>query len=1387
MLSAVNNPSISPEISVATSTAGTTSSSTEQTTAFSNTTTSYENLNENKTIPELQDSKLNIQQEIVQDVDIVPSNSTTATNDNQIGMHATTARINTTTVSDPAGNAIFDITSVTHTMTTKANEPLPAIGQTIPILANTIFDNSELSGRNETDTSTATTISSGSISADNHTTSEYENTATLSQVTATDNISKPTVVAPANQAAFTLDNHESTFNASFPEFNETESAKLNQTETEMLSAVNNPAISPEFNVASSTAGTTSSSTEQTTAFSITTTSYEKLNENQTIPELQDSKLNTQQEIVQEVDIVPSNSTTATNDNQIEIHVTKTRINTTTVSDLAGNATFDKTSVTHTMTTKANEPLPAIGQTIPILANTIFYNSELSGPNGTNTSPATTISSGSKSADNHTTSEYENTTTLSQVTGTDNISKPTVVAPANQAAFLLDNHESTFNTSIPEFNETESAQLNETKTEMLSAVNSPAIPPGITVATSTAGTTSSSTEQTTAFSNTTTSYENLNENKTIPELQDSKLNIQQEIVQDVDIVPSNSTTATYDNQIEIHATTARINTITVSDLAGNATFDITSVTHTMTTKANEPLPAIGQTIPILANTIFDNSDLSGRNETGTSTATTISSGSISADNHTTSEYENTATLSQVTATDNISKPTVVAPANQAALPLDNLESTFKATISEFYETESAKLNETKTEMLSAVSNPSISPEISVATSNAGTTSSSTEQTTAFSNTTTSYENLNENKTIPELQDSKLNIQQEIVQEVDIVPSNSTTATNDNQIGIHATTARINTTTVSDPAGNATFDKTSVTHTMTTKADEQLPAIGQTIPILANTIFDNSELSGQNETDTSTATTISSGSISADNHTTSEYENTATLSQETSTDNISKPTVVAPANQAAFPLDNHESTFSASFPEFNETESAKLNQTKTEMLLAVSNPLISSEITVATSIAGTTSSSTEQTTAFSNRTTSYENLNENQTVPELQDSKLNIQQEIVQDVDIVPSNSTTATNDNQIEIHATTTRINTTTVSDHAGNATSDITSVTHTMTTKANEPLPAIGQTIPILANTIFDNSDLSGRNETGTSTATTISSGSISADNHTTSEYENTATLSQVTATDNISKPTVVAPANQAAFPLDNHESMINATIPEFNETESAKLNETKTEMLSAVNNPSISPEITAATSTAGTTSSSTEQTTAFSNTTTSYENLNENKTIPELQDSKLNIQQEIVQEVDIVPSNSTAATNDNQIEIHATTARINTTTVSDPAGNATFDRTSVTHAMTKKANEPLPAIGQTIPILANTIFDNSELSGQNETDTSTATTISSGSISADNHTTSEYENTATLSQVTSTDNISKSTVVAPANQAAFPLDNHESTFNASFPEFNETESAELN
>ena len=106
-----------------------------------------------------------------------------------------------------------------------------------------------MSGQNETDTSSATTISANSDPADNHTTSAYENTTTLAQVLTTDNISKPTVVAPANQAVILLDNNESGFNATIPEFNETESARLNETKSEMLSAVNSSAISSEISVA----------------------------------------------------------------------------------------------------------------------------------------------------------------------------------------------------------------------------------------------------------------------------------------------------------------------------------------------------------------------------------------------------------------------------------------------------------------------------------------------------------------------------------------------------------------------------------------------------------------------------------------------------------------------------------------------------------------------------------------------------------------------------------------------------------------------------------------------------------------------------------------------------------------------------------------------------------------------------------------------------------------------------------------------------------------------------------------------------------------------------------------------------------------------------------
>ena len=221
----------------------------------------------------------------------------------------------------------------------------------------------------------------------------------------------------------------------------------------------------------------------------------------------------------------------------------------------------------------------------------------------------------------------------------------------------------------------------------------------------------------------------------------------------------------------------------------------------------------------------------------------------------------------------------------------------------------------------------------------------------------------------------------------------------------------------------------------------------------------------------------------------------------------------------------------------------------------------------------------------------------TIPEPQDSKLNIQQENVHDVDIVDSNSTTATNDNHIEIHATTTRIDTTIVTDFAENATLYKTSDNikhHPMTTKAGESLPAIDQSIPINAITDFENSVSASQNETDTISATTISYGSKTADDHSMAAYENTTTFSQVTAINTFSKSYILASSKQAAFPLDNHESAFNATIPEFDEIESARSNETETEMLPVVNNTTISPEISVATLTAGTTSSVFKHETAF-------------------------------------------------------------------------------------------------------------------------------------------------------------------------------------------------
>ena len=445
-------------------------------------------------------------------------------------------------------------------------------------------------------------------------------------------------------------------------------------------------------------------------------------------------------------------------------------------------------------------------------------------------------------------------------------------------------------------------------------------------------------------------------------------------------------------------------------------------------------------------------------------------------------------------------------------------------------------------------------------------------------------------------------------------------------------------------------------MTTKADEPLPAIDQTIPINANTNFDNSGFASQNETDTSSATTISYGSKTASDHTMAAYENTTNLFEVTAPNNKSKSAVVASTDQAAFPLDNHESAFNAAIPEFDETESARSNETETEVLPVVNNTTILPEISVATLTAGITTSVSEHGTLFRNTSLSYKNLNENKTIPEPQDSKLNIQQENVQDIDVVDSNSTTATNDKQIEISATTTRTDVTIVADFAENATDDKTSDQYTMTTKADEQLPAINQSIPINAITDFDNSGSASQNETDTSSATTISYGSKTADDHTAAAYKNPTTFSQVTAPNNISKSTVVASTDQAVYSLDIHESALNATIPEFDETESARSNEAETEMLPVVNNTTITPEISVATLTAGATSSVFGHETAFRNTTIFYENLNENKTIPEPQDSKLNTQQENVQDVDIVLRNSTTTSNDTTTSpINATDANRNT------------------------------------------------------------------------------------------------------------------------------------
>ena len=110
---------------------------------------------------------------------------------------------------------------------------------------------------------------------------------------------------------------------------------------------------------------------------------------------------------------------------------------------------------------------------------------------------------------------------------------------------------------------------------------------------------------------------------------------------------------------------------------------------------------------------------------------------------------------------------------------------------------------------------------------------------------------------------------------MLTSNFTTATNEKRFVTNTTTTRIDTTIVTDFAGNATRDKTPESYTMTTKAGGSLPAIDQSIPINAITDFENSVSASQNETDTSSATTISYGSKTANDHTMAAYENPTTL--------------------------------------------------------------------------------------------------------------------------------------------------------------------------------------------------------------------------------------------------------------------------------------------------------------------------------------------------------------------------------------------------------------------------------------------------------------------------------------------------------------------------------
>ena len=287
-------------------------------------------------------------------------------------------------------------------------------------------------------------------------------------------------------------------------------------------------------------------------------------------------------------------------------------------------------------------------------------------------------------------------------------------------------------------------------------------------------------------------------------------------------------------------------------------------------------------------------------------------------------------------------------------------------------------------------------------------------------------------------------------------------------------------------------------------------------------------------------------------------------------------------------------------------SKSNESMTGVFTIVKHATIfSPEFIVAELTTAKSNTPNEHKIAVRNTTISYEKVNENNIITEALHNIPKNQRESSQDGEITHNNMNLTEKDNLTETHTTTTKLKVTKIMD------SDVTTTdNHITTTPTGETQTTIDVNIHNKANEIVHISVLAGFDETDKSSATTSSYGDISADSHTTSDSENTTTFRRVISTDNIAKPIIVASTNQSAFPLDNHESAFNATIPEFDETESTRSNETETEMLPVVNNTTISPEISVATLTAGTTTSNFEHETALRNTTISYENLNENKTI---------------------------------------------------------------------------------------------------------------------------------------------------------------------------------